>query len=128
MSTDAPIAEHSHVDASFADAFTADVTVTVSPNGDVTCTPDPVVVSAAQSTVSFRMATTGWVFRATHAIVVFNPGSDFPLPSKTSPDGKKAVLQDRDTTSGSYPYTVYVLHPATGREASVDPTIENQAT
>jgi hypothetical protein len=128
MSTDAPIAERSPVDAFFADAATADVTVTVTPNGDVTCSPDPVVVSAAQSTVSFRMATTGWVFRATNAIVVLNPGSDFPLPSKTSPDGKKAVLQDRDTTTGSYAYTVYVLHPASGREASVDPTIENQPT
>jgi hypothetical protein len=126
MSTDAPIAERSPANALFADAITADVTVTVTPTGDVSCTPDPVVVSAAQSTISFRMATTGWVFRASNAIVVLNPGSDFPLPSKTSPDGKRAVLQDRDTTAGSYPYTVYVVHPASGREASVDPTIENQ--
>ena len=104
----------------------ADVVVTVSATGDVTCTPDPVVVKATKSTLVFRLATPGWVFRAENAIVVAQPGTEFPEPSKTAPGGLKATLMDRDRSVGSFAYTVTVVQPSTGRVGSVDPTIENQ--
>jgi hypothetical protein len=127
MSTDAMLAERSLPVAQAVDGpALADVTVTVSPEGDVSCTPDPLVVSVARKTIVFRMATAGWNFTPHNAIVVSQPGSDFPQPSQTQPGGRLATLLDRDLRAGAYAYTVNVYEPSTGRKGSVDPTIENQ--
>jgi len=127
MSTDATLVERNTPVAVAADGLAlADVTVTVSPEGDVTCTPDPLVVSVARKTLVFRMATAGWNFTPQNAIVVSQPGTDFPQPSQTQPGGRLATLLDRDRQAGSYAYTVNVYEPSTGRKGSVDPTIENQ--
>lgn len=129
MSTDVSFAERSACAATQADGQAlADVTVTVSPEGDVSCTPDPLVVSVSKKTLVFRMATAGWNFTPQHAVVVSQPGGDFPQPSQTLPGGRIATLLDRDVQAGSYPYTVNVYEPSTGRKGSVDPTIENQPT
>jgi len=127
MSTDATLAERSTPAAVAADGQAlADVTVTVSADGDVSCAPDPLVVSVARKTIVFRMATAGWNFAPQNAIVVSQPGSDFPQPSKTLPGGRLATLLDLDLTAGAYAYTINVYEPSTGRKGSVDPTIENQ--
>lgn len=127
MNTDAPTAELAPANAPAVDA-TADVLVSVTAGGDVVCTPDPVVVKTTKSTLVFRLVTPGWEFRAQDAIVVSQPGTEFPEPSKTAPGGSKATLFDRDRSVGSYAYTVNVWQPSTGRTGTVDPTIENQPT
>ena len=125
MNTDIPTAEQAAVDAPASDA-TADVLVAVTAGGDVVCTPDPVVVKSTQTTLVFRLVTPGWEFRARNAIVVSQPGTEFPESSKTAAGGRKATLLDRDRRVGSYAYTVTVVQPSTGRVGTVDPTIENQ--
>jgi hypothetical protein len=129
MNPDAWTAEL-QVDETGEDGVTApkpvDVTVTVSRTGDVSCSPDPVVVKSSKDTIVFQMATPGWVFRATDAIVVSQPGTAFPRPSSTSHKGLRATLWDRDRQVRSYAYTVHVVQPSTGRVAATDPTIENQ--
>jgi len=129
MSTDAWLAERPAAADTPVDAPSlADVTVTVSAEGDVSCTPDPLVVSVTKTTIVFRMATAGWNFTPQNAVVVSRPGTDFPQPSQTLPGGRLVKLLDRDLQVGSYAYTVNVYEPSTGRKGSVDPTIENQPT
>ncbi|MBI5719772.1 MAG: hypothetical protein HZC37_19040 [Burkholderiales bacterium] len=105
----------------------AEVTVTVQGDETIVCSPDPISVKAGQHVVEFQLATPGYVFRRHDAIVVSNPGRDFPRPSVTSPCGTKATLRDRDLDREEYKYTVYLVQVATGRIISVDPVIRNEA-
>ncbi len=104
----------------------AQVTVSVSAGDTIVCTPDPVDVKAGQEAIEFTLVTPGYVFRKQNAIVVSNPGRDFPRPSITSDSGTKATLRDRDLDSLEYKYTVYLKEVATGRIISVDPVIRNE--
>lgn len=104
---------------------TAQVTVTVQPDETIVCSPDPIDVGPGQDVLEFRLATPGYVFRDRQAIVVTNPGRDFPMPSVTSPCGTVATLRDRDLDSRQYKYSVFLKQVATGRIISVDPTIRN---
>ena len=107
------------------DQATPDVVVTVTDTGDIVCTPDPVVISSANANVVFQLQTNGYVFRDKDPIVVTQPGSTFPFPSKTR-GGTTAVLFDRDNSTASYKYSVFVKDQATGHIISVDPTIRNE--
>lgn len=107
-------------------ACPASVQVSVTKGGRLVCAPDPVVVKACQGPLLFRLATPGYVFRNVDAIVVSQPGTDFPRPSTTSPGGTQATLWDRDRQRASYAYSVFVQEQASGRILSVDPTIENE--
>jgi hypothetical protein len=102
------------------------VSVSVTARGRIVCSPDPVVVSGGQGALRFTLVTPGYVFRDADAIVVSQPGTDFPHPSSTAPGGTEAILWDRDRQRASYAYTVFVQEQATGRMLSVDPTIENE--
>jgi hypothetical protein len=107
------------------DQTAPDVVVTVTAAGDIVCTPDPLVVSSKNATLVFQLQTAGYVFRDKDPIVVTQPGSTFPFPSKTR-GGTTAVLLDRDNSTASYKYSVFVKDQATGRILSVDPTIQNE--
>jgi len=106
-------------------AKAAQVSVTVGPKDAIVCSPDPVNVKPGQTKVEFRIATPGYVFRQKNAIVVSNPGRDFPLPSVTSPDGQSVTLRDRRLDCGDYKYDVYLVEVSTGRVITVDPVIRN---
>lgn len=125
MNIDAPLAEPGTT-ITIDDTTPADVVVTVNAEGDVSCRPDPLVVSAPDKTIVFRIASAGWRFTDRQAVVVVKPGTDFPQGSQTLPGGRTATLLDRDLNAGAYAYTVNVFEPSTGRRRSVDPTIENQ--
>lgn len=103
----------------------AQVSVSVSGDETIICSPDPIDVKSGQNTIEFRVVTAGYVFPKDNAIVVENPGRDFPRPSVTSEGGAKATLRDRDLDQKSYKYTVYLRHVASGRIISVDPVIRN---
>lgn len=104
----------------------AQVSVSVSAGDTIVCTPDPINVKAGQQAIEFTLVTPGYVFRKQNAIVVSNPGRDFPRPSVTSDSGTKATLRDRDLDSLQYKYTVYLREVSTGRVISVDPVIQNE--
>lgn len=103
----------------------AEVTVTVQDGETIVCSPDPISVKPGQGAVEFRLATPGYVFRQQNAIVVSDPGRDFPRPSVTSACGTKATIRDRDLDSRDYKYSVYIKQLSTGRILWVDPTIRN---
>ena len=99
------------------------VNVTVSA-GKVSCTPDPVKVSAANVLIVFDLQTAGYAFPATNAVVVMTPGTQFPYPSWTMSPSSASLL-DIDGDTSNYAYTVNVVELSTGHHLSVDPTIKN---
>ncbi|MBT9599243.1 MAG: hypothetical protein IV094_24945 [Vitreoscilla sp.] len=103
---------------------TKHVTVTVEAGGAVVCTPQTVNVSSANVLIVFHLETAGYAFPASDAVVVSNPGSQFPYPSWTAYPGY-AALFDFDNDTAEYSYTVNVIELSTGRTLSVDPVIKN---
>jgi hypothetical protein len=102
------------------------VIVTVDAKRNVTCTPENVTVSACDTVLKFLLQTDGYVFPKEGAIVVDNPGKQFPFPSRTLPkQPTKATLYDHNTAAGDFKYTVYVKDVATGKILELDPTIKN---
>lgn len=103
------------------------VIVTVDAKKNVLCTPDQVSVSGCDAVLKFLLQTDGYVFRKDDAVVVNDPGVQFPFPSRTLPkDPTKATLYDHNTMTGGFKYTVYVTDVATGEVLFVDPTIMNE--
>lgn len=102
------------------------VDVSVDPKaGSIVCSPDPVPVKARNALVAFHLKSDGFRFREQNAIVVTDPRRDFPYPSWTvGPD--RATLLDLDSTAASYKYSVFLVDTRSGKEISVDPTIENE--
>lgn len=106
-------------------AKAATVTVTVDSEGTIVCSPDPINVKRNQSTLKFVLQAPGYVFRQKKAIVVSDPGRDFPLPSVTSADGLTATLRDEHLDCCDYKYSVYLMQVSSGRIICVDPVIRN---
>jgi hypothetical protein len=86
--------------------------------------PDPVVVDTHNALVVFSLATDGYHFPATGAIVVTTPNGDFPYSSWTLKPQEAAIL-DLGNDAGEYEYTVTVVDDATGRVITLDPVIRN---
>ena len=102
------------------------VIVTVDAKKNVICNPEQVPVNGCDTVLKFLLQTDGYVFRKDDAVVVSNPGEQFPFPSRTLPkQPTKATLYDHNTASGGFKYTVYVTDVATGEVLFVDPTILN---
>lgn len=102
------------------------VTVTVDPLGKVACDPDPLPADGRDIHLKFVLNTAGYVFPQDAAVVVSNPGVEFPEPSRTlPPNDTQATLFDRNTQKGSFKYTVTVQQVATGNLIEYDPTIDN---
>jgi hypothetical protein len=104
------------------------VIVTVDAKKTVTCTPENVAVSGCDTVLKFVLQTAGYVFPKEGAVVVTDPGKQFPFPSRTLPkQPTKATLYDHNTVGGDFKYSVYVEDVATGKVLFVDPTIQNDA-
>jgi hypothetical protein len=101
------------------------VTVTVNAGGRPACSPDPVPARGHDALLTFTLQASGYIFPRDNAVVVSNPGSQFPQPSHT-PTDTMATLLDRNTEGGSFKYTVTVQEVGTGRLIELDPTIENE--
>jgi hypothetical protein len=102
------------------------VTVTVDASGTPVCSPDPVRARGRDALLMFELQTAGYVFPKDAAVVVSDPGSQFPQPSRTlPPHDTTATLLDRNTEVGSFKYTLTVKHVASGRLVPLDPTIQN---
>lgn len=94
-------------------------------NDVVVCQPDPVLVSGSNVLLLYHLATDGYIFPATDAVTVSQPGGSFPHPSNTINDLNVSLL-DTVEQKGDFAYTVTVVHQASGRRFSVDPTIRNE--
>ncbi len=104
----------------------ADVVVTVGADNRPVCTPDPVRVRGRNVVLTFELQTPGYVFPVNGAVVVADPGTQFPEPSRTvGPDDTLALLLDRNSDKAAYKYTVSVQRVASGEMLSLDPTIQN---
>lgn len=103
----------------------ANVNVSVSATGGISCSPDPVQISGSNVTINFNLQTAGYQFAPSNAIVVTNPGSQFPSPSWNSSTGLAAHLVDVNSDNNAYKYTVALVKVSTGQTLSLDPTIEN---
>lgn len=105
------------------------VIVTVDANKNVVCNPEQISVLGCDTVLKFLLQTDGYVFPKENAVVVTNPGSQFPFPSRTLPKvPTKATLYDHNTEAGNFKYSVYVKDAATGQILMVDPTITNGDT
>lgn len=102
------------------------VVVTVDANGKPACTPDPVPARGKNITMHFALAADGYVFRDENAVVVSDPGSQFPQPSQTEANGTKATLHNHNTECADFKYTVYLKQLATGAVIDLDPIIQNE--
>lgn len=104
------------------------VTVNVSVvDNAIVCSPDPVDVTSLDSRLRFELPAQGdWVFPAHGAIVISDPGAQFPYGCHRV--GERVVLlKDRNTAKGSYKYTVNVRNRVNGQALSLDPEIRNEA-
>jgi hypothetical protein len=102
------------------------VIVTVDAAGTVVCTPEQVTVWDCDTVLKFLLKTDGYVFPKDDAVVVTNPGTQFPFPSRTLPkQPTKATLYDHNSAAGDFKYTVYVQDIATGKILELDPSIQN---
>lgn len=102
------------------------VIVTVDAKGKVACAPDQVVVRGCDTVLKFLLRTEGYVFREKDAVVVDNPGDQFPFPSRTlRKQPTKATLYDHNSAPGDFKYTLYVKNVGTGEVLELDPTINN---
>jgi len=102
------------------------VRVTVDSSDKVFCDPNPLPADGRDIKLKFVLKTDGYVFPQTDAVVVSNPGTEFPEPSQTiGPDDTKATLFDRNTGPGTFTYTVTVKKVATGEFFRHDPSINN---
>jgi hypothetical protein len=99
--------------------------VTVDSSGNVHCTPDPLPARGSNVHLKFVLQTDGYTFRDDNAVVVTDPGSQFPESSKTQPDKTVAKLLDRNNERGSFKYTLYLKTPD-GQPLEYDPTIQNE--
>lgn len=103
----------------------ARVNVSVQPDGQISCDPEPLVVQGQDVQIAFVLNSAGWIFPATGAVVVQGASSlQFPQPSKTVGD-RLVTLLDRNTVAGNFSYTVYVQNANTGVVRHIDPTIRN---
>ena len=100
------------------------VGVSIDAEGTIHVKPDPVVVDTNNALVVFTLATDGWHFPATGAIVVTTPNSDFPYSAWTVKPQQAAIL-DLGNDVGEYEYTVTIVNNATGQVVSLDPVIKN---
>jgi len=102
------------------------VIVTVDANKTVVCTPEAISVLGCDTVLKFVLKTDGYEFPKDNAVVVTDPGQQFPFPSRTLPKHPtKATLYDHNTEAGDFKYSVYVKDVATGQILMVDPTIAN---
>lgn len=99
--------------------------VTVSQvNGQWTCSPDPVQAKGIGANIKFVLTTAGYAFRQNDAVVVQNPGDQFPDPSVTK-DATNAMLKDQNTKRGQFKYSVFLTQQGTGATVEIDPIISN---
>lgn len=101
------------------------VQVSVTADGTPVCAPELLDVSGSDVLIAFQLDAAEWIFPANGAVVVKDGGNQFPFPSWTV-HRKLALLFDRNTSQGSFQYTVFVKHVVTGEVRSVDPTIRNE--
>ena len=100
--------------------------VTVDAAGNVVCTPNPLPANGKNVELKFALQADGYVFPEADALVVSNPGTEFPQPSRTlPPHGTTALLFDRNSEAGTFRYTVTVQRIATGEFFRHDPMISN---
>jgi len=103
------------------------VSVTVAPDGTITCAPDPIGVNNKNALVAFCLDTDGYHFPDANAIVINTEHSDFPYSSWTIKP-RLAGIADLCKIAGSVKYTVNVVSDATGETLSLDPVIHNGTT
>ena len=103
------------------------VTVTVASDGSIACAPDPIEVNSKNALVAFNLATDGYHFPDTDAIVINTTSSDFPYSSWTIKP-QLAGIADLCKIMGPVKYTVTVVSDATGQPSSYDPVIHNGTT
>lgn len=112
------------MNANFNDSHV--VIVTVDAGGVVACHPEDIDVIGCDTVLKFMLRTKGYVFPEQNAIVVTDPGTQFPYPSRTLPKHPtKATLYDHNSTTGNFKYTIYVKNEATGKVLELDPSINN---
>jgi hypothetical protein len=102
------------------------VDVTVDGNGTIQCTPDPVSARGGNAVLKFDLQTSGYVFPDSGAIVITDPGTQFPDPSQTQPSKTTVHLNDRNTERGDFKYTVTVKRLSDGQLIEHDPIIKNE--
>lgn len=91
----------------------------------IVCSPDPVDVGSPNSQLRFELPENGnWIFPAQNAIVVSNPGAEFPARCHRVSDWV-VTLHDCNSAPGSYSYTVNVTSRSSGATLSHDPIIRN---
>ncbi len=102
------------------------VYITVDASGKVHCDPNPLPADGRNIELKFVLEAGGYVFPEDNAVVVSDPGTEFPEPSQTlPPENTKATLHDRNTGPGTFRYTVTVQEVATGKHLRHDPMINN---
>ena len=100
------------------------VSVILDADGKLCCTPDPVVATGRNVHLTFSLQAAGYTFPREEAIVVQQPGTQFPEPSITK-HADTAVLRDKNTQAGYFKYNVNLVRSSDGQRVVIDPGISN---
>ena len=100
------------------------VHVTIDSSGTVNCDPNPLPADGKDIKLKFVLLTDGYVFPQEKAVVVANPGVEFPEPQKhrATPSPRRS---DRSTLVRESTYTVTVQKVSTGELLRHVPLINN---
>lgn len=94
------------------------------------CKPDPAPATPnhIRTQFVFRLSDpSNWRWANNSPVVVNNPPpSQFPTPSSINPGNGHAHLDDENSDSNRYQYTVTIVHKTTGQQIQIDPIIQNQ--
>lgn len=105
--------------------YTVEVTASdVTDPPTISVNQNPLGVDVQNALLVFQLVSSGFEFPEEDAIVVTNPGDQFPNFYWIGPT--QVGLRDRCTVSGNFDYTITVLETSTGRRHKVDPTIINE--
>ena len=100
------------------------VFVTVIANGELSFSPDPVVIQKKNALVTFNLVTPGYVFPFDGTALTISDGDDeFPIAWYINP--VMIGLADYNNDVDDYAYTMTVQNIQTGQRISKDPSISN---
>jgi hypothetical protein len=91
----------------------------------IVCSPDPALVRAANTQLTFKLVTPGWAFAASQPIAMVTSSSQFPS-APTTVNSHCVTLMDLVTVAGTHKYIVNLVNETSGAPLSVDPIVINQ--
>ena len=101
--------------------------VTVDPATN-SCSPATVPATGRPAKLKFKLKDPSqWQWYGTSPVVVQDGVAQFPTPSSIHPSSGAVHLDDNNTDTNAYKYSVTATHKHSGQQVNIDPIIQNGA-